>query len=108
MVKIQGFHEQLTDLSCSAVSVGSSEDGLQTSLNLVGVLDVGNGHGATSPVINCGADCSTCRVASTELLVQLPSLVPTKASSPAVFAVWLQTLGERVGVQAVMFAMANW
>ena len=48
-----------------------------------------------------GADCSTCRVASTALLVQLPSSVPTKASSPAVFAVWLRVSGERVSVQAV-------
>ena len=44
---------------------------------------------------------STCCLASTALLVQLPSLVPTKASSPAVFAVWRRVSGERVIVQAV-------
>ena len=101
MVKIQGFYEQLTDLSCSAVSVVSNEDGLQTSLNLVGVLDVGNRHGSTSPLIIYEADFSTCCLASTALLVQLPSSVPTKASSPAVFAVWRRVSGERVIVQAV-------
>ena len=33
------------------------------------------------------------------LILQLPSSVPTKASSPAVFAVWLRVSGERVSVQ---------
>ena len=33
------------------------------------------------------------------LILQLPSSVPTKASSAAVFAVWLRVSGERVSVQ---------
>ena len=101
MVKVQGLHEQRSDGLCSAIGVGSSEDGLETSLNLVGVLDVGNRHGSTSPLIIYEADFITCCLDSTALLVQLPSSIPTKASSPAVFAVWRRVSGERVSVQAV-------
>jgi hypothetical protein len=51
MVEVRGLDKERADGSRSVVGVGGVEYGLQTALDLSGVLDVGDGHRATAPVI---------------------------------------------------------
>ena len=51
MVEVRGLDKERADGSRSVVGVGGVEYGLQTALDFSGVLDVGNGHRATAPVI---------------------------------------------------------